>query len=347
MNHPKSITIKDIARVAGVSTATVSQALRPRESSNIKLQDDTIERVRSVANQLNYRPHVGARSIRSKHFGTIGYFSAKEGIYTHTPDGYLAGVHDVAEERDYRITMIRIPHRLEEMKYEFPRVFSENNLDALIIESYNHLADKIFEQITESSLPVIYLNDRHDQNSVYVEDEQAAGELTRYLLNKGYQNIGLMLRQIASGPSIEQMHHSAVDRAYGYQIQMKESGFEPKVVTCVSESVAGLDVDLQDSDWEQLKDFDAVIAYDDDLANAIGRYCYRNSIKIPDDIAIASFNGDYASMCSWMRLTTMKIPSYEMGRKAAQLVFDLLENVDKSKLPSSSFLPTLVEGETA
>ncbi len=346
VNQAKPITIKDIARVAGVSTATVSQALRPRAASNIKLQEDTIERVRSVANQLNYRPHVGARSIRSKHFGTVGYFTAKEGLYTHTPDGYMAGVHDVAEEKDCRITMIRIPHRLDDIKYDFPKVFTENNLDALIIESYNHLADKIFDQIKENSLPVIYLNNRLEKNSVYVDDVLGAAELTNYLLGQGYQKICLLIRQIAGGPSIDQMHHSAIDRSKGYLRQMNEAGFEPKIVTCVTESVAGLDVDLKDSDWEQIKDYEAVIAYDDDLANALGRYCLRNAIRIPSDIAIAGFNGDYASMCSWMRLTTMQIPSYDMGRSASQMAFQLLENRQNTAIPSTTFQSQLIMGET-
>ena len=97
MTPSRRATIKDIARAAGLSTAAVSQALRPHPKSNIKLQQETIDRVKRVASQLNYQPHAGARSIRSNSFDTIGYFAAKTGLFINSPAGYLAGVHDVAE----------------------------------------------------------------------------------------------------------------------------------------------------------------------------------------------------------------------------------------------------------
>ena len=80
MIPPRRTTIKDIARTAGVSTAAVSQALRPHPKSNIKLPPETVERIKEVARQLDYQAHSGARSIRSNSFGTIGYFAARTGL---------------------------------------------------------------------------------------------------------------------------------------------------------------------------------------------------------------------------------------------------------------------------
>ena len=65
MSLSRRSTIKDIAQAAGLSAAAVSQALRPHPNSTIKLQRETIERVKRVASELNYQPHAGARSIRS------------------------------------------------------------------------------------------------------------------------------------------------------------------------------------------------------------------------------------------------------------------------------------------
>ena len=161
MSSPRRTTIKDIARTAGLSTAAVSQALRPHPNSNIKLQAETVERVKKVAIELNYRPHSGARSIRSNSFSTIGYFVAKTGQFTNTPYGYMAGVHDVAEEHEFRMALIRLPMAIDDISTAMPSVFSERNIDALVIESYSELAYQIYARIEACGLPVIVVHERH------------------------------------------------------------------------------------------------------------------------------------------------------------------------------------------
>jgi LacI family transcriptional regulator len=346
MPQPSRITIKDIARAAGLSTAAVSQALRPHPNSNIKLQPETIERVKKVAADLNYQPHSGARSIRSNSFNTIGYFVAKTGQLTNTPSGYMAGVHDVAEERGFHITLIRLPRNLEDISRAMPSVFRERNLDALVIESYSELAFQIYERIQSSHLPVIFVNDRHLTNSVYVDDKWGAAQVTQHLLDKGYQRICFVQRRTQSGPPIRKMHHSAVDRERGYRTTMSKSGREPVCHVVSTTDVVGLDVELAPEDWELIAAHDAVIAYDDDLANLIARCAYDRQLRIPDALAIAGFNGDYASLSAWQRLTTVRIPSYEMGRKAAEMAFQLVDGRTIAELPSAVVKPTLVLGQT-
>lgn len=346
MTVPRRITIKDIALAAGVSTAAVSQALRPHSNSNIKLQKETVERVRKVALELNYQPHTGARSIRSNSFGTIGYFAARTGIFTNSPGGYLAGVHDVAEEHGSRITLIRLPASIDDISTAMPSVFSERNLDALVIESYSELAHQIYERVQASRLPLIFLNDRHETNSVYVDDEWAAGELTRHLIDRGYRSICYLHRVTEGGPTVRQMHHSALDREAGYRGAMKKAKRKPVCHTVRTGSVVGTDLELREEDWLEIMKHDAVIAYDDDLANLIGRTAGERGVSIPKDLAIAGFNGDYASLSAWQKLTTVRIPSYEMGRKAAEMAFELVAGGGAVSLPSSAHRPTLIVGKT-
>lgn len=346
MTTSRRTTIKDIARVAGLSTAAVSQALRPHPNSNIKLQAETVDRVKKVALELNYQPHSGARSIRSNRFNTIGYFIAKSGQFTSTPYGYMAGVHDIAEEHGFRMTMIRLPRSIDEISTVIPSVFSERNIDALLIESYSELAYQIYERIKASGMPVIFVNDRHKTNSVYVDDEWGAIEITRHLLDKGYQRIAFIQRHIAGGPAVEKMHHSAADREAGYRKAMKEAGRGAFCHTVNTKGLVGLDVELCQDDWDVIARHDAVIAYDDDLANLIAQSAYSRNVRIPDVLAIAGFNGDYASLSAWQRLTTIQIPSYEMGRTAAKMAFELVENGIETTLPSAVYRPVLILGQT-
>lgn len=340
------ITIRDIARETGLSTAAVSHALRPRPGSNIKLQQETIDRVRKTAADFNYQPHSGARSIRSNRFNTIGYFIAKTGQFTSTPYGYMAGVHDVAEEHGYRMTLIRLPRDAEDITKAMPSVFSERNLDALVIESYNELADRIYQRIQVARMPVVFVNDRHRTNSVYVDDEWGAVQATRNLLDRGYRRIAYVQRTTEDGPPAEKMHHSAADRAKGFRKAMEKAGREPVFLTVRTAGVVGPNVELASDDWRKIAEHDAVVAYDDDLANLIARTAYVNNRRIPETLAIAGFNGDYASMCAWLRLTTMRIPTYEMGRQAAAMAFELVEGGAATSIPSAVFRPTLIQGET-
>ena len=142
------------------------------------------------------------------------------------------------------------------------------------------------------------------------------------------------------------MHHSALDREKGYIKIMQKSGRKPTCLTVETKDVAGLDVALSADDWRAISQHDAVIAYDDDLANLIARTAYDHQVRIPDGLAIAGFNGDYASLSAWQRLTTMQIPTYEMGRKAAEMAFELVSKGVDAALPSVVFRPNLILGQT-
>jgi LacI family transcriptional regulator len=348
MSTVRRTTIKDIARAAGFSTAAVSQALRPLATSNIKLNPDTVERIKRVASEMNYQAHSGARSIRSNRFHNIGYFTAKTGILTNTPTGYLAGAHDIAEAHGFRITLIRLSEKnVENIGESMPGVFSERNLDALIIESYNELAHLIHKQLQASRMPVVFINDKNESNSVFVDDEWAAKELTRHLLEKGHSRICFVQREVEGGPTISQMHHSAIDRETGYRKAMRKAKKHPAIHKILTKGVVGLGIELRDENWDAISQYEAVIAYDDDLANLIARAAYDRRLWIPDALAIASFNGDYASLSAWQKLTTMRTPSYEMGCKAGEMAVKIIRMGADTLLPSSAHRPMLISGQTA
>lgn len=345
MKNPKRATIKDVAEAAGVSIASVSQALRPRDNSNIKLQENKIQLIKETAKSLNYRPHAGARSIRSQRFGSIGYFSSKALNLVYTPYGYQHGVHDALEEKDYRITLIRVSAQLDQASEQIPKAFNELNLDGLIVESYSELASRIHDVYAARNFPFLYLNDRHEFDSVYVGEVESASILTRYVLAKGYRRIAFAHRHVTGEPEIEKMHYSALDRETGYKQIMEANGLSPAVFAIEAPSVLGRDTFISDEQWDRLKAFDAIIAYDDDFANSIARKCYDMNVRIPDDIALAGFNGDYAALSAWRPLTTMEIPTYEMGLAIGRMAIDRLHE-KRGPIPSIRFLPSLVEGLT-
>ncbi|VGO18511.1 LacI family DNA-binding transcriptional regulator [Pontiella sulfatireligans] len=343
------VTIKDVAREAGVSLGAVSQALSPNPKSTIKVGDATIMKVQKAAAKLGFRPHAGAKSVRSNKFHNIGFFMAKKsGSLDRPPEGYLTGVSDAAQKRGYRIVLVGMESGQGNYQDVVPSLLREKNLDALVVASYHHLSALIHDELENMGLPVVYVNDKHEFNSAWVDDLDGARMMTDYLIERGSKNVVFAMRTHFEGQRIEDMHYSARMRIEGYTAAMKAAGLEPDIRTIMMRETLDFNQRIPD-DWlfgngRPLPD--AIFAYDDDLANSIAKIMYRKGIRIPEDIALAGYNGAYASLCAWRPLTTMRIPSFEMGYTALELAIQIIEGSGQKEFPSIKFRPELVIGES-
>ena len=159
------VTIKDVAKEAGLSLGAVSEALSPNPDSTIKISAKTVMRVQEAARKIGFRPHAGARSVRSNKFHNIGFFVAKKGVYTRPPEGYLMGVSDAAQRRGYRIILVGLENGEGHYQETVPSLLREKNLDALVVASYHQLSSMIHDELTDLGLPIVYVNDKHENNS--------------------------------------------------------------------------------------------------------------------------------------------------------------------------------------
>lgn len=342
------VTIKDVAHEAGVSLGAVSQALNPNPNSTIKVGEATILKVQTAARKIGFRPHAGARSVRSNRFHNIGFFVAKKGAYTRPPEGYLMGVSDAAQRRGYRIILVGMENGEGHYQETVPSLLREKNLDALVVASYHHLSTLIHDELADSGLPVVYVNDKHEKNAAWLDDQVGSRLMTDYLLERGYRNIVFALRTHSENQPLTEMHYSAIDRIEGYRKAMTAAGAEPDVRTIQMKEMLEVNQRIPDewlfSDGKPLPD--AIFAYDDDLANSIAKLLYRKNIRIPDQIGLAGYNGAYASLSSWLPLTTMRIPAYDMGYAALNLALNSIEGSGQKECPSIAFRPELVIGES-
>jgi len=344
---PRRTTQKDIAEVLGVSIAAVSQSLSPGKNSTIHIPEKTVKKVHAVAKRLKYRPHAGARSIRTSRFQNMGFFFAKQGAHTHLPDDYLAGFHDAADRQGYGITLIRLPQQVDHVKARLPTLFDQHNLDALVIASFHYITKHIHERLVEDRLPVVYLNESQRFNAAFVDDVKGSEIMTRHLISRGHRKICFTHRKPYHDPDIETMHYSASARLEGYRNAMRAAGLEPTVVYFFADEVIGFREEFPDDWWEQVKGCDAIFASDDELVNRIARFFYEQKIRVPGDIALAGYNGDYAALSAWRRLTTIRVPAYEIGVAAFEMAQQLVEQPELKQVPSRVFVPELIKGETA
>lgn len=342
------VTIKEVAKEAGVSLGAVSQALNPNPSSTIKVGEVTTLKVQAAARKLGFRPHAGAKSVRSNKFHNIGFFVAKKGAFDRPPEGYMMGVCDAAQKRGYRVVLVGMENGLGHYQDVVPSLLREKNLDALVVASYHQLSAVIHDELKNMELPVVYVNDQHEFNSTWLDDQAGARMMTDYLIERGSKSVAFAMRTHSADQRIEDMHYSAKMRIDGYTTAMKAAGLEPDIRTVVMRDTLEFNqripVDWLFGDGKSLPD--AIFAYDDDLANTIAKILYRKGIRVPEDIALAGYNGAYASLCAWRPLTTMRIPSYEMGYAALELALQIIEDSGRKEFPSITFRPELVIGES-
>ncbi len=344
-NTSKRVTIKDIAKECSLSIGAVSQALRPTPGSNIKVSDETIRRIQSAAEKLNYRPHTGARSIRLNRFHNIGFFmSKKEGV--RLPHGFIQGVHDAALSVGCRLSLTCLPNESDFLATSLINLFKEESLDALIVVNYSDSPSPLHDALGKMRKPIIYLNDKHESNAVYVDDVVGSSRLTQHLIDRGYRKIQFAMRFPSNDVSIDLLHHSRADRMAGYSQTMRKAGLAPDINYISMDNWTGPSRPIHLDQIFANGRPEVVFAYDDELANGIAHALYLANIRIPDEIALAGYNGGYASLSSWLGLTTMKIPTIEMGAATVDMVISLLESPEQKSIASRDFAPELVVGET-
>jgi LacI family transcriptional regulator len=327
----KRVTLRELARELGLSERSVSQALNPR-ASNVQLSAKTTELICELAEKRGYQPDTSARSMRYGRFFNIGYFEAKNTPVSWSMLGAEAGVFDEAIDHNYRVVLVRLPQNANDESADVPSIFKEANLDALILCHAGNLPKKFEEIIDASGFPIIYLNEKKRYNAVYVNDLDGAEEITTHLICEGRQRIAYL--SVSSG----ELHYSISDRKLGYLNAMKNAGLAPMLL------------DYHDwIEWEEpfrrwfeanIDQIDAIVCSNDYWAVQALRVLYRYHDAFPGKIAITGFD-DIAKDISPLRLTTMSIPFYEMGRSAVRMALTLV-NENKSRLPSCIVRPELV-----
>jgi LacI family transcriptional regulator len=339
------VTIKDIAKEAGVSTATVSYVIN--ESGNIG--KETRERVLKVIEKLNYRPNSIAKSLKINRTNTIGVIV--EDITIFNAPSIIDGINEFAESRGFStiLTNLRLFKRFghdfanfDKLKEMITRVADElisKQVEGIIYVGM-HTRD-MTGLLDHLRVPLIYTycyTTLESDRSVNYDDELAAFEATRYLIHNGHSKIGVISGLIASVPS-----HG---RLTGYQRALMETRlmFNPAYIKI--------------GDWEfesgyrlakellQIPDPPtAILGMNDLMAGGAIEACIEMGIKVPRDISIIGFDNREFSGFYTPKLTTMQLPLREMGAAAIDTMIGLIEKPDEIK-PNEKLKCTLVERES-
>ncbi|HQU09665.1 MAG TPA: LacI family DNA-binding transcriptional regulator, partial [Opitutales bacterium] len=296
---------------------------------------ETIARVRVHATKLNYRPHAGASSIRSRHFSNVGFMVSNSQVNNLESIAMHYGIHDAALEYNFRLTMIRQGSTSCRNPDAISRVFNESHLDALILLDCSGLNENYQKILELTDFPVVFLDHKQDFQSVYCNDVAGARAATEHLLSQGYRKIAFFRTKNAGNL---EPHYSFTDRYQGYADAMRNARQEPAQAWVMSDHG-----DEATQNWLFGSNRpEAIVCYSDMDANVIGRLAYQGGLRIPDDLAITGYGDEASAASSWVPLTSVSIPYYQMAQTAFQKALEQMNRMEAPEpFASVALEPTL------
>lgn len=324
------LSMKDVAKGAGVSVATVSNVITGKRVVSDKMRDKVLAEIKS----LNYQVNLVARGLKTRRTFTIGVV---------LPDvtklfflDVLKGIMDIAYKNGYRISILS-------SSYDFATEMANINalkssrVDGIILDScaamdnYRAWAEEMLNDPINSP-PVVSLENRlHPDliSSILIDNEQYSMSITQHLIDSGKRDIFFI-----SGP-VHLEHEYA--RLTGYRKALLHNGIPLR-----SEMEAGGDY-LSGTGYNAVKSaydagirFDAVQASSDQAAIGALKALNEMGIKVPEDTAVCGFDNLFTGTLVTPAITTVDVPRYEMGVTAMDALLRLID--DKSAKPECQYL---------
>ncbi len=313
-----AVTIKDVARRAGVSTATVSLVL----NNHPAISEPTRKRVLKAIEELGYHPRASARTLASKKTGNIGFiltedhFSRSEPFYTKI----FLGTEFEARDRNYYVLLTTIPRDFNE-RWHAPRFLLERNVDAVILAG--KVPESLVKYILRFKLPLVlvdYWLPNYDLSAVLIDNINGARQAVSHLIDRGHRRIAFIGGDLS--------HPSISERLHGYRQALEERGLpvDPELIVTDRQNTG---FDDGEAAMGCLLDrgiaFTAFFACNDAMAIGAMRKLREKGIRIPDQVAAAAFDNTEASMLVTPPLTTVDVDKVELGAAALRSVAEILE----------------------
>ncbi len=325
------MNIRELAKVAGVSVATVSRVLNHPQT----VAPETKDKILALMEELDYKPNWFARGLNLNKTETIGLMIPN--ILNPSHMITAKGIEDVAHQKGYSCFMCNFEHdQAKERKYLESLI--QKKVDGLIFIS-SFLTAKDFHSVKSQNIPFVLIGESSGENDVYsvkIDCVKSACMATKHLLDIGYKDIALVRGLL---PEIE---NSKKSEGYIQAMAMAEvfpkESWQIKAENSIEGGyIAGKKL------IELEKPPRAVFATSDILALGILDAMRDNGVRVPEEMAIVGFDNIRTTNIVEPKLTTVDNPLHKSGVMGARLLFDLIENQDvegKSGPPKEIILKT-------
>jgi LacI family transcriptional regulator len=324
MRSAGRVTIVDVAQAAGVSVSTVSRVIR----DHADVGSETRSRVHAAISKLGYRPSPIARALVSGQTRLLALLVAD---FTNPFYPQLAkSIEEEAGKVGYTVVICNTSDKVSEVRRHLTRLLDQG-VDGVIHASVGNDEATVLSALGDPRR-VVFTNRPPLSPSVsYVVSDNLGGaaSLTRHLLAGGHRQIGFIGGPLYAG--------NANARLRGFEVAMGEAdGTEAFVVHKVFGKESGSSAV---SDWlDHGFNPTAIIANNDTVALGAMEELIRRGLRIPEDVAIAGFDGTDFSASPVIGLTTVDQHSDEMGRRAVRALLKQLGS--QTFVPTRQMLPT-------
>ncbi len=328
-------TMRDVAKAAGVSKATVSRVI----SGSAVVSPEVAERVRQVMKRLDYQPNSVAQSLATRRSNAIGmvvgalggpYFGMMMGAVEETIEG--CGMH----------LIVVSDHQQRQREQEAMEFLIQRRCDGLVVHA-DALDDAELVQICQgTSTPIVIINrcvEALGERCVYHDDTLGGRLAVRHLVARGHRCIGCI-----TGPL---PLHQSRQRLAGYRSGMAEAGLEVKQDWLVESDfqfaggARAIGV-LRDRSPEVT----AVFVHNDQMAAGVLDACRARGMDLPRNLSVVGFDDVEWARYLTPRLTTVRQPVHAMGVAAGTLVLQLLGRAPTDSGLVTRFKPELIERES-
>ncbi|MFD1425855.1 LacI family transcriptional regulator [Kroppenstedtia sanguinis] len=305
-------TIRDVAREAGVSVATVSRVLNKKGYVNL----ETEARVREVIRELDYRPNSVARSLTSRKTGTIAMILPD--IMNPFFSELARAVEDTARSREFTVIICNSDD-LDVREKSYIQVLHQKYIDGIIFAS-STLSEEDLKYMVRHHIPLVVLDRAPGQGGCSVirsKNAEGAKLAVQHLLDAGCRKIAHI-----AGP---QELITAEERLKGYREMVEgRAWFEESLIVPGHFSIAGGKGAIQ-ALLEFHPDLDGIFAGNDLMAVGALKALHRMGVKVPEEISLCGFDGVGAGEWTEPELTTVAQPIYEIGARAALHLIDRVQ----------------------
>ena len=327
----RKLTIRDIAKRAGLSLSTVSLVINNQKN----VSEETRKKVNEIVSELGYHPQRSARGLATQSSGNIGFiltedhFSLAEPFYTRI----FLGSEVEARVHNYYILLTTVGSTLKKTK-EIPRFLLEHNVDGIIIAG--KISASWVEYIRKRNIPLILIDfelPRYNLSFVSIDNRAGASLVINHLNNLGHSKIGFVGGDI---------HHPSISHRYtAYRETLKTLGLE----------VSDRWIDIDEPNTRMIDGYEAgkkifsgdgdsptaIFAANDAMALGCMKYLKETGITIPGDVAIVGFDNIEAGLHVEPRLTTINVHREEIGAIAVRRMAEMIK--DKSSMVTTTVTP--------
>lgn len=313
------VTLKEISKILGLSTSTVSKALKGYPDINV----ETKFRVQELANRLNYTPNAFAQSLRSHETKIIGILVPD--LVHHFFSCVINGVIQEAEKDGYLVIVLQ-SHESYEDEIKQLKLLVDKNIDGILLSlsdktvNYDHI-----KNIIKEGMPVV-LFDRISYliecSKVIIGDRKASFSATEYLIKTGCKTIAHI-----TGPLKQK---TTIDRYMGYKTALETYDIPfDKSLIYTSENLSFEDgYNLTAQIMAEHPNIDGIFALMDPVAIGVLKGLKEQKIKVPTQVSVIGFSNWFISKTTTPSLTTIDQPGYEIGKYAFKL---LLKNLNQKR----------------